>query len=464
MESKRLEISGLKIEDGKVTIEDLKAMRKEGIDELVKKVVLEDDLTQKAFYVCIIWQLAALCEIYPASMHNLYRARGRREIGGFTVPAINLRTLTYEAACAVFKVAKKINAAAFVFEIARSEMGYTAQRPLEYTAVCLAAAIKEGHQGPVFIQGDHFQLKLKDFEENKDKALKDIKKLIKESINAGFYNIDIDASTLVDLSKTSLLEQQYNNFWVSAELTKFIRKEEPQGVTISIGGEIGEVGGKNSTPEDLNAFMQGYLKELGDAYEGISKISIQTGTTHGGVVLPDGSIKEVKVDFDTLEDLSELARKKYEMAGAVQHGASTLPRDAFHKFSEAETAEIHLATQFQNIAYENIPQDLRSKIYSWLKDNYKSDWKEGQTEEQFLYKTRKQALGPFKKEIASLPDTLKVKISEKLEAEFEFLFRKLKIEDSRDIAERYLEFIEVKKSPSDLLPQEIVSAHFDGAD
>ena len=86
--------------------------------------------------------------------------------------------------------------------------------------------------------------------------------------------------------------------------------------------------------------------------EPISKVSIQTGTSHGGVPLPDGSMAKVSIDFDTLDRLSTVARDEYGMAGCVQHGASTLPDDAFHHFPEHGTAEIHLATGFQNILYD----------------------------------------------------------------------------------------------------------------
>ena len=41
-----------------------------------------------------------------------------------------------------------------------------------------------------------------------------------------------------------------------------IRDLEPAGITISVGGEIGEVGGKNSTVEELRAFMDGYREVL----------------------------------------------------------------------------------------------------------------------------------------------------------------------------------------------------------
>ncbi len=460
----KMEVKGIGFKEDGLVFEDREAFLQEGIDSLLENIIFEEDIRKKAEYAAIIWELAKMSGAYPASIHNLYKAMGRGEATGFTVPAMNLRTFTYDSARAVFRAAKKINAGAFIFEIARSEIGYTAQRPLEYTAVCLAAAIKERYQGPVFIQGDHFQIKLSDFNNNKDKALAEIKKLISEAMQGGFYNIDIDASTLVDLSQNTLDEQQRNNCWVTSELTKYIRAQEEGGLTVSIGGEIGEVGSKNSTSQDLDAFMKGYLKFLDRDSEGISKISIQTGTTHGGVVLPDGSVAEVKVDFNTLKELSEISRENYGMAGAVQHGASTLPKEAFDKFPEATAAEIHLATQFQNIIYDNMPQGLRSEIYDWLKENFKSDFKEGQTEEQFLYKVRKQALGVFKQKIYCMDKSTKEDIAFKLEDEFDFLFNQLSIGGTKELVDRLIKTSVIKKRSRDLLSKEFVDANFDGAD
>ncbi len=289
--------------------------------------------------------------IFPASINNLYFARGKGQVGGFTVPAINLRSLTFDLACAVFRVAKRYESGAFIFEIAKSEIGYTDQPPVEFAGKVIAAAIKEQYKGPVFIQGDHFQMKASKFEEDSLKEISVLKSLIKDSIESGFYNIDIDSSTLVDVSKDDLREQQFLNYDVCTKLTKYIREIEPNGIVVSVGGEIGEIGHKNSTPEDLHAFMAGLNENLGTDMIGISKISVQTGTTHGGVVLPDGSISKVKLDFKTLKSLSDTAREDYGLAGAVQHGASTLPEEAFGKFVECNTAEVHLATQFQNIIY-----------------------------------------------------------------------------------------------------------------
>jgi len=404
------------------------------MDAIVLDLTLADNIDEKTKIAKKIINIAYKKGIFPSSINEFYLARGRGEVlANFTVPAINLRTLTYDLAKAIVRVAKRNNAGAFIFEIAKSEMGYTAQPAVEYTAVCLAAALKEGWSGPVFIQGDHCQINAKNYKEYPEKELNAAKDIIVHAIEANFYNIDIDSSTLVDLSKSTIKKQQEANYEVCALLTNFIRQNQPRGIEISVGGEIGEVGHQNSTAEDLKAFMGGYRQRLRKGRVGISKISIQTGTSHGGVVLPDGTIAKVKLDFDTLKTLSKMAREEYGLAGAVQHGASTLPPEAFGKFPEVGTAEVHLATEFQNMVYESahFPKELKNKIYEWIKANLASERKPDQTDEQFIYSSRKKALGPFKKDIMGLPAATRDAIAKEVEAKFEFLFEKLNVGNTK---------------------------------
>ncbi len=406
------------------------------MDNLVMDLILTDNVEEKKNIAKKITSIAYKKGIFLSSINEFYIARGKGEVpNNFTAPAMNLRVLTYDLAKAIFRVAKKNNAGAFIFEIAKSEMGYTNQPAVEYTAVCLAAAIKEGWTGPVFVQGDHFQVNAKNYKENPDKELDNLKALIAHALEAGFYNIDIDSSTVVDLSKPSIKKQQELNYEICAKLTNFIRQNQPRGIEVSVGGEIGEVGHQNSTPEDLRAFMGGYKERLRKGRCGISKISVQTGTSHGGVVLPDGTIAKVKLDFDTLRTLSKIAREEYGLSGAVQHGASTLPDEAFGKFPEEGTAEVHLATGFQNMVYDspNFPKELKERIYVWIRESLASEKKGDQTEEQFLYSARKKALGPFKKEIMGLPAGVRDAIAKEIEAKFEFLFSKLNVHNTRQL-------------------------------
>jgi fructose-bisphosphate aldolase, class II len=297
--------------------------------------------------------------------------------------------------------------------------------------VMLAAALREGFRGPVFIQGDHFQVNAKKFAVDPNGEVAAVKQLALEAVTAGFYNIDVDTSTLVDLSKPDLASQQRLNYETCVDIAKYIRELQPKGVSISIGGEIGEVGSHNSTIEELRAFMDGFNRTLAErcppGTDGLSKISVQSGTSHGGVVLPDGSMADVALDLDTLARLSKEARERYGLAGAVQHGASTLPDSAFHNFPTTETAEIHLATNFQNMLFDHLPAALRQEIYEWLRENAKDERKATDTDEQFFYKTRKKALGPFKRRLWELPDDVKAAMAGAYDEKFEFLFTQLAV-------------------------------------
>jgi hypothetical protein len=130
------------------------------------------------------------------------------------------------------------------------------------------------------------------------------------------------------------------------------------------------------------------------------------------------------------------------MAGAVQHGASTLPDELFHRFPAVGAAEIHLATGFQNLLYGHraFPAALRTEIESWCRANTADERKEGETEMQFLYKTRKKALGPFKRQLWDLPG--KEAILADQQAKLRFLFEKLGVSGTRGMVDRYIRPIE----------------------
>ena len=449
----------ISLSKGGVVIENIDRLKTQGIDTLVENSVLNASSQIRGLSRFIIKSSALEMGIVSSSIQGLYDARGRDECGGFTVPAINIRGMSYDFSRSIFRTAQKLNTGSFIFEIAKSEIGYTFQQPHEIVGVILGAAIRENHTGPVFIQGDHFQVNAKNYLINKDKEISGLKKLIQKGIEAGFYNIDIDTSTLVDLSKNTVVEQQRANFEVGVELTKYIRELEPEGITISVGGEIGEVGKENSNEIELRAYLDNFNALLDREDKGarsISKISIQTGTSHGGVPGPDGKVVEVNLDFECLENLSRIARQDYGLAGAVQHGASTLPRDLFNKFPELETAEIHLATDFQNMIYDNelFPEDFKKEIYVHLRKKFASEKKENDTDEQFIYKTRKKGFGEFKSRFWDLSNEIRTEIGSHLQKKVEHLFTQLKVEDTLEITKRTTPLVKVPP----ILVQEIASA------
>jgi fructose/tagatose bisphosphate aldolase len=421
--------------------DDPKLRQSAAMDDLVRQAVFgTGDEKDRARW--LIWEIGQRAGVRAASIHELYLARGRGEVPPFTTPAMNVRILSYDTGRAIFRAAKRLDVGALICEIARSEIAYTDQRPAEYVAVMTAAALREGFTGPLFIQGDHVQVNAKKYAADPEAELSALRSLIEEELHAGFYNIDVDTSTLVDLSQPDLDSQQRVNYERAAEFTKFIREREPKGVTASVGAEIGEVGGKNSDVHELQAFMNGYLRTLQrlGTYVGISKISVQTGTSHGGMVLPDGSIAKVQLDLQALKALSHDARTKYGLGGAVQHGASTLPPEAFGNFPECEAVEIHLATNFQNLVFDHpkLPADLRAELNAWVKAECKDEWKKGDTEEQFIYKSRKKVIGPYKRRMWDLPGDVRAAIGADLERTFAFLFERLRVKGTRQATDKYV--------------------------
>lgn len=432
-----------RLDGDRLQVTDRARFRDEKVDDLVFDAVFNPEAPLRDAARWLIWAASQELGCPSASIHELYLARGRGEFEPtrFTVPAINVRASAYLTARQVFAVAIERNAGTVVLEIAKSEMAYTDQRPAEYTAVILAAALRTGWEGPVFLQGDHFQFSATKWKSDPAAEMDGLQQLTQEALAARFLNIDIDSSTLVDLSLPTVREQQRVNADNTVELTRLIRSIEPAGVTVSIGGEIGEVGKSNSTEEELRAYLHEYFGQLhGSGLAGLSKVSIQTGTSHGGVPLPDGTIAQVKIDFYTMRRLSTVAREEYGLAGCVQHGASTLPEEAFGHFPSNGTAEIHLATGFQNILYDGggLPDDLRAEMMAWCFANCADERKEGETDEQFLYKTRKKALGPFKRALWTLPPDSADEIAQNLRARLGILFDRLQVGGTRALVDRYV--------------------------
>ncbi|CAN5440482.1 class II fructose-bisphosphate aldolase [soil metagenome] len=422
-------------------IDDEAAFRAAGIRDLVWTATFSEDAGAVEAARWMVWETSQVLGSPSASIHDLYMARGRGEVGGFTVPAMNLRTQVFDMAAAACRAAEGLDAGALIFELARSEQEYTFQRPGEYITSVLAGCISAGWRGPVFVQGDHYQFNAKKYASDPEGVTETLRQATLSALEVGYGNIDIDSSTLVDLSFESVDEQQRTNYQRAAELATLIRGAEPAGMTVSIGGEIGEVGKQNSTEDELRTYLDGFRGELdgraGSDAIGLSKVSVQTGTSHGGVPLPGGGVAEVKLDFGTLERLSAVCRE-HGLAGAVQHGASTLPDELFHRFPEVETAEIHLATGFQNLLYDHpaFPREMHEQVEAWCFANASDERKDGETDSQFVYKTRKKALGENKRALWEL--TTKDEIMADQETKMRYLFEQLRIVGTRSLVQRFV--------------------------
>jgi hypothetical protein len=410
------------------------------LDRWARAAALAEPATRQAAG----WAIRAAAHaagLIPASIHDLYVARGRDAWRDKTVPAMNLRGWTYQTCRAAFRAARRRQAGLLIFEQALAEWLYAAQPPAEYTAAVLAAGLREGYRGPIFLQADHDQINAGNYAQDPAKEVERLAAVIREQIAASFFNIDVDASTVVDLALPTLADQQRLNAELTARFTRLVRTLEPAGVTISVGAEIGEVGAHNTTPDELRAFMATYPKALAAAGggAGITKVSVNSGTYHGGKVLADGTLAKVPVAFDTLAEISRVGRMEFGLAGAVQHGASTLPMDYFGKFPDSGTVEIHLALGFNNLIFDHpkLPQAVKDEIRAYCFAHHANERKPDQTEAQFLYTTRKKAWAGMKQRFWDLPADIQEALMGSLEEMFGQMFDRMQVGETEALVREH---------------------------
>lgn len=375
--------------------------------------------------------------LYPASIGPVYQALGRGKLPPMTIPAFNVRGLTYPLARAIWGAAMQANCGPIVFELAPSESTGCDQTFEEYAALVMAAAFKEGYRGPVFLQGDHFSLDSAD-------DLKPLEELARQVIESGFYQIDIDGSHLFDQKAESLTSFHAPNAEITGKLIRTIRDLQPRDIHITLGGEVGEIGGRNTTVEDLVAFHTELQRQLSEDTPGLDKISAQTGTTHSGIVLPDGTTGRMNVDFDLISALSKQARRS-GWSGMVQHGASTLQFEDLARLPQAGVIEVHLATQIQNILFDHpaFPLDLREQMKRELVSAALSaegdhlDTSEDLSEAQRFYQARWAAWGIYKTQLWQLPPEVITQISDSLVDWATAIFQALRVNDHSQVLTDY---------------------------
>lgn len=379
--------------------------------------------------------------VWPPSIGLFYRALAGGRVAPATVPAVNVRGLTYDLARAAWRAAGAVDAAPLIFELAPGESAAGDQLFVEYVALVLAAAVREGYRGPVFFQGDHFHV-----EAHAGAAdLAGVNALCREALAAGMCQIDVDAADLEPAAEGDNAHRA--NAAATAAVTAFIRRCAP-GADVVVGGEVGVIGGQNTTPDDLHAFMAAFQEALPAGLDGLGKISVQTGTRHGGRVLADGSVGVMPLDLSLVARLSRVAREAYGLPGVVQHGASTLTLEQLGQLPAAGAIEVHLATAIQNMVFDHdaFPTPLRRRMAAALggeegqraEQDAGDDEGQALTEAQRFYHNRWRAWGDFKRELWLMPRAVRREIAGTVEAWFADLFRALQVAGRREeVADLY---------------------------
>lgn len=421
------------------SITDQNLLRDEIIYTLQFNASVSDNKEVKKASIYWINQIAEALDIKSGSNHDFYSAKTGGEYQFFTVPAINARMVSFHKVRAAVKTAKAMNLPHIIFELALSEVGYTGQGKNEYAALVKAAYISLGLENEtVYVQADHYQLDPKKYADDSAAELQRIKDAITKAIENGVYNIDIDTSKFetADLDKSDR-ENQQENARLTAELLHFIRQYEAEydlPCTISVGGEVGEVGGENTKYPQVGAYLEMLKENLEDlgsgSVKGLDKVSINVGSAHGGVLGPDGQpLDSVPLDFTAHHDLYMLGKDPMNEGKhvlPVQHGASTLPKKYFSLFPAMHVGEIHLATGYQNIVWEVLEkedQELYAKMKDLTFEKFGEKISKHKTEAIGFMKERKRVTEFFKRDL--LLSNAMPAVEKALEQEFAEIFYSL---------------------------------------
>jgi len=421
------------------TISNKELLQTAVIYQLAFNASVNKDETIKKASIHWINQIAKALEIVSTSNFDFYQKKAAGEHQFFTVPAINGRMVAFHLTRAAVSAADKLGLPHLIFELALSEGGYTGQKKNEYAALVKAAYISLGLQKrELHLQADHYQLDPKKYEEDADKELQRIKDATEFALEQEVYNIDIDASKFeTDDPSKSDRENQEVNAKLAAEVFAFIRQYEQEHnlpCTISIGGEVGEVGGENTKYPQVIAYMEmvkEHLESKGlSKAPGFSKISINVGSAHGGVLGEDGKpLDTVPLDFQAHHDLYMKGKDPFNKGQhilGVQHGASTLPKTAFQLFPAMHVAEIHLATGFQNVIWDTLEQEdnpLFTAMSGKVDSEFGEKVKAHKTPAIGFMKERKRVTQFFKRQL--LLSKAIPAIEKNLEAEFTTIFHSL---------------------------------------
>ncbi len=339
--------------------------------------------------------------VAPAPVGTIYRALAEGRLAPLTVPAFNVRGLTFDVVSAVYRRAMELDAAGVMFELAPSEAAVADQSFAQYAALVCAAAATTGYRGPVLIQGDHFTV-----ESDDDASVAEVEGLARSALDSGFLQLDLDAAALA-VEGSSAAARQDRNAAVTAGLMARLAPRAPAGAIF--GGEVGEIGGANTTPEELDVFVDLVRRHAGAAAGAFGKVSVQTGTRHGGMTDASGKPARMPLDTALARELADVARAK-GLPGIVQHGASTLQSDQFAALPGCGVVEVHLATNLQDLVFDSpaFPPELRAELVAAALGGPAGAAERGADTSGVgdqLFRQRRWSLwGPFKRRLLDLPD------------------------------------------------------------
>lgn len=381
-----------------VRIIDAGRLREERIDALVYNAMFQPSERVRYFLAWLIRQVAAGNAIYPSSLQGWYARVGRGQAPSFTIPALRLRMISYAAGRAAFRAMRETGAGAVVFSL--DGAAKPAQSPLDYATCLLAAAIREGYEGPLFLEADFLRA-----QPGADERLKE---LVGEALNAGFFNLEFGLTRLKNLSLPDPTEQEQAYSTDCAALAGFVRQAEPAGVGSAIGIRFDAA--LEQLVLRLRTFVPGFETEFTSRaghVPGIGKFDLSLGRVE---------------DLGQAKDFAEVALREFYLPTSVSLEGEAVEDELIEAVATFPWVGVNLGARLeaQMFVHPAFPSQLRQEMQRWLETACPG---RGDSVRPWAYEQ-------FKRELWDLPEEIQEAIMAELQASLVDTIRWFKADDS----------------------------------
>jgi hypothetical protein len=315
----------------------------------------DDQLKDNIRY--LFYLLSNICwtkGIYFSSLQRINKSQGTQEaFPKICIPVFDISELTFKQIQELTRVVQNKNAeknslAAFSLDFASlGEVDLLVQ-----LSKIASAALQHEYQGPLFLQANQLRFDGLRFENDRENLLEELKSKTKQAIRMGIFNINFDASQLVDMDALHISEKMLMNLKMVALATNlWVRNFQPNDVVVSVNGKMDLSDGFLPDKEDVKEFLQRLLKEgsrlrFGVTGEDISKIEI-----------PATKIDQESVD--QINQLNEVVRRDIKMGGVVIDAGSLKDMNAYLPFSDLRICELKMKLEKGLITEDNISTILK---------------------------------------------------------------------------------------------------------
>jgi len=305
----------LSIQNNNLIIDDIERFIK-----TIPEILYESKLTNTDYIKALLfvtYSAALQSGIKFSSFHQLYKAVGCGEIiSKFSFPVIDIENNSFEHNCLLFGAMRDSDAHLVGLQLTCLDDALKTRLKI---AKIIAAALMEKYSGPLFLVSQDIFFHAIEFESDRVGEIEKAQNLVKSAIDSCIFNLNIDASELVDQNKVDVSERMLMNLkMVAMSINIWIRMYEPKGLTVSVGGKISRTNNSMTTEKELGDFIKRLLKEglrlrFNTPGEDICKVTVQTDQIDkleeykkldmvaktelkaGGIVLPLGELNNLKL-------------------------------------------------------------------------------------------------------------------------------------------------------------------------